>query len=468
MNEAQTALTIDLVVVILCTFFLFRLGRLSAMHPAVIYLFFHVWVVTKRLTELSLGSPLFSAFPHQPITIAEITRASLMFDVVLVVMTLAWTINSVVDLKRNGPLPAPGQEKAPNLSKTYMVGFVRLMIPLALLGTLSAHGSSSTGAEGAASTLLGTFNLWLPLCLMPLFYWYGPRPGLIAAALAVDLFIETHMGDTRWLMLLPTVFFCFAYLSRSGLKWPPRKVVGVLLVAGVLWLPGKQISHIVAQGGGMSDIGQAVVEVWTTSSTQSNHPDTSFLDMAAMTVSLVDEKGEFFYGGTVWPAFYNIVPRAIWPDKPQAAQWEMDISTVDRPMHTYGMTASLMGAAYVDFGYAGIVIIPFLFALFLGWAYFQAFRCSHYSVGRFAYLVMACVLFQPYRDGLYSFFIFNYLCMMPMYMIVLLHLILPTRSVGQRPRYPRFVRLSPAKLNGGLGVSGPARKVTGEMPAARQ
>ena len=130
MNEAQTALTIDLVVVILCTFFLFRLGRLSAMHPAVIYLFFHVWVVTKRLAELSLGSPLFSAFPHQPITIAEITRASLMFDVVLVVMTLAWTINSVVDLKRNGPLPAPGQEKAPNLSKTYMVGFVRLMIPI--------------------------------------------------------------------------------------------------------------------------------------------------------------------------------------------------------------------------------------------------------------------------------------------------------------------------------------------------
>ena len=395
MNLINSALVIDLSTFCVCAFLLFKLGRLSAMHPATTYLFFHLWVVTKRLAELNLGAPLSAAFPNQPITLTELTRAALMFDLVLFVMTIGWIITAAADFKKNGPLPVPGHEKAPNLSKTYMVGFARIMVPLGLLGILGVHGDGATGAGGVASTALGLFNLWLPLSLMPLFYWYGPRRWLTGAALIVFWMCETRMGSTRWLILLPTVFFCYAYLSRNGLWWPPRKVALLLAL------------------------------------------------MAAMTVGLVDEKGQFYYGYTMWPALFNYVPRAVWPDKPASDQWEIDISTKDRPMSTYGMTASLMGAAYVDLGYVGVVLIPFLFSLFLGWAYFQAFRCSHYSVGRFAFLVMACILFQPYRDGMYSFFIFNMVCMMPMYIIVLLHLILPTRSVLSRPRYPKFARLSP-------------------------
>lgn len=443
MNTITSALVIDLTVFSICTFFLFKLGRLSAMHPAVIYLFFHLWVVTKRLVELNLGAPLSVAFPDQPITLLELTRAALMFDVVLFVMTAGWIIASAVDYKKNGPLPLPGHGKAPNLSRTYMLGFAWLMIPLALFGMFGSHGGDTTGAGGVASTMFGLFNLWLPLSLMPLFFWYGPRRWLVGVALVVFWICETRMGSTRWLILLPTVFFCYAYLSRSGLWWPPRKVTLLLVAMGILWLPGKEISGVIASGGGIGDVARTVTSVWTTSATQANHPDTQFLDMAAMTVSLVDEKGKFYYGNTMWPALFNYVPRAIWPDKPSAEQWEIEISTKDRPMHTYGMTASLMGSAYVDFGYGGIVFIPFLFSLFLGWAYFRAFRCSHYSVGRFAFLVMDCILFQPYRDGMYTFFIFNMVCMMPMYIIVMLHLILPTRSVQTRPRYPKFARLSP-------------------------
>lgn len=443
MSLINSALVIDLTVLAVCAFFLLKLGRLSAMHPATIYLFFHVWVVTKRLVELNLGAPLSAAFPNQPITLTELTRAALMFDVVLFVMTVGWIITASVDYKKNGPLPAPGQEKAPNLSKTYMLGFARIMVPLSFLSVLGIRGDGSTGAGGIISDVLGIVQLWLPLSLMPLFYWYGPRRWLIGAAVVVFWLCETRMGSTRWLILLPMVFFCYAFLSRSGLRWPPRKVVLVLAVMGVLWLPGKEISTVIARGGGIVDVLQTVTTVWTVSATQANHPDTQFLDMAAMTVGLVDEKGKFYYGNTMWPALFNYVPRAIWPDKPTSDQWEIDISTKDRPMSTYGMTASLMGAAYVDFGYAGIVIVPFLFSLFLGWAYFKAFRCSHYSVGRFAFLVMDCILFEPYRDGMYTFFIFNMVCMMPMYIIVLLHLILPTRSAASRLRYPKFARLSP-------------------------
>ncbi len=444
MNDPEIALTIDLTVFALCTLFLLKLGRLSAMHPATTYLFFHLWVVTKRLTELSLGSPLSPIFSHQPINLVEITRASLMFDVVLVVMTIAWIINSAVDLKHNGPLPALGQEKAPNLSKTYVVGFAQLMIPLGIFGLLKSHGGGTGNADWDKSAASNLTGLFLPLSLMPFFYWYGPKKWVLAYAVGVDVLCELMMGQTRWLLLLPTIFCCYAYLSRTGQKWPPRKVVIVLAVLGLLWLPGKQINKVLTYGGSITDIAQVAATTWTDSSTQSNSPDNQFLDMAAMTVSLLDAKGEFYHGETIWPAFLNFVPRPLWPNKPVAYQWEYDISTKDRPMQTYGMTPSIMGAAYVDFGYTGIVIEPFLFALFLGWAYFKAFRSSYYSVARFAYLVMACTLFQPFRDGIYSFFVCNFAWMSPMVIIVLLHLILPTRPLRQRPRYPRHAWLRPA------------------------
>ena len=446
MNEAAIALTIDLSVVTGCAFFLFKLGRLSAMHPALIYLFFHVWVVTKRMTELALGAPLSAAFPHQPITIVELTRASLMFDVVLVVMTIAWIMTSVLDLKRNGPLPAPGQEKAPNLSKAYFVRTAQIMVPLGIYGLLKGGGTGDWDKSFATTTLV-TF---LPISMMLFFYWYGPRPWLIAAILATDFLCETRAGDTRWLLLLPTIFFCFAYLSRVGRSWPPRKVVLVLIVAGIFWLPGKQISHTIAAGGGLADISRAVTTTWVTSATQADHPDNQFLDMAAMTVGLVDEKRKFFYGSTMYTVFYNFIPRPLWPDKPPSAEWEIEVSTVDRPMHTYGMTASLMGAAYVDFGYTGIVIIPFLFALYLGWAYFQAFRCTYYSVGRYWYLVMACTLFEPYRDGFSTFILFNCIALWPLGFVALLHLFYPMRTGQQQPRYPKFVRITPAERSAQL------------------
>ncbi len=442
MNIAVIALIIDLTVVAGCTFFLFKLGRISAMHPAVTYLFFHVWVVTKRMTELALGAPLSAAFPHQPITITELTRASLMFDLVLVVMTIAWIINAAVDFKRNGPLPAPGQEKPPNLSKAYVVRTAQIMVPFGIFGLLK--GGVGTG-EWDKSFATTTITIWLPLSMMLFFYWYGPRWWVIAAIAVTDFLCETRAGDTRWMLLLPTVFFCFAYLSRIGKQWPPRKVAIVLLVAGIFALPGKQISHAISGGGGLPGISQAVTSTWVTSATKADHPDNQFLDMAAMTVGLVDEKGQFYYGTTILDGFYNFIPRPLWPDKPKGGRWLTEISTRDRPMASYGMTASLMGAAYIDFGYAGIVLIPFLFALLIGWAYFQAFRCTYFSVGRFWYLVMACTLFQPFRDGFASFIVFNCVAMMPLGFVALLHLFYPTRSPRQRPRYPQFARISPVE-----------------------
>ena len=451
MNQALTALTIDLTVVLGCTFFLFKLGRPSAMHPGIIYLFFHLFVVTKRLTELACGAPLSAMFPHQPIGLNELTRASLLFDLVLVMMTLAWIITSAVDWKRHGPLPEAGREKPPNLSKIYVVGFAWLLVPAGIYGILKPGGG---GGDWDKSFALTTLQSLLIISLMLFFYWYGPKPWLVAAIVVADVISQT-LSDERWLLLLPTIFYCFVYICRQGSRWPNRKTLIVMGVAALLWLPGKQISHILSRGGNLAQASQAFTSTWISSATEANHPDNQFLDMAAMTVSLVDEKRHLYYGATVFDALYNFIPRPLWPDKPRGAEWEYDISTKDRPMMTYGMTASMMGGAYVDFGYAGVVLIPFLFALFLGWAYFRAFRCAYFSVGRFCYLVMACTLLQPYRDGIHTFLIFNFIYLWPLCFVALLHLFFPTRPARAQSRYPQFARMTVAERSAQLSPPPP-------------
>jgi hypothetical protein len=92
-----------------------------------------------------------------------------------------------------------------------------------------------------------------------------------------------------------------------------------------------------------------------------------------------------------------------------------------------GMIVTLLGESYANFGYFGIILIPFLTAYWLGRAYFRAYRNSYFSVARFFYLMIACNLIQVYRDGLISIVVFTFINMMPLALIVLLHYLLPIK-----------------------------------------
>ncbi|HVH85315.1 MAG TPA: hypothetical protein VM912_01225, partial [Terriglobales bacterium] len=52
-----------------------------------------------------------------------------------------------------------------------------------------------------------------------------------------------------------------------------------------------------------------------------------------------------------------------------------------------------------------------------------AYRRQYLTIGRFAYLLVACNLIEVYRDGLISLFVFTVINMMPLAAIVLLHLL---------------------------------------------
>jgi hypothetical protein len=96
-------------------------------------------------------------------------------------------------------------------------------------------------------------------------------------------------------------------------------------------------------------------------------------------------------------------------------------------MGEMGMIMTFIGEFYINFGYLGILIMSFFTAYLLGRTYFHAYRSSYYSVLRFSYLLIACNLIQVYRDGLTSLFVFTVVNMMPLFVIVLLHLVRPLR-----------------------------------------
>ncbi|MGZ8842238.1 MAG: hypothetical protein ACXW18_01165, partial [Pyrinomonadaceae bacterium] len=91
------------------------------------------------------------------------------------------------------------------------------------------------------------------------------------------------------------------------------------------------------------------------------------------------------------------------------------------------------------------LVIPALFAYCLGRFYFFAYEADYFTVARFAYLLLACMLIQIFRDGLISLVIFPVVNMMPLTAIILLHYVAPllignASSSGASPASKTFPR----------------------------
>src|SRR5437867_582302 len=109
MPEAASSLLLDLSVVAVCIMLLVGFARLRHSHPAVIYLAYHLVIVTPRLASLAAGAPpLFSLSGSQliPVRPEEIARAAIWSDVALAIMTMTWIV-----VAARGQRPAPRRKR---------------------------------------------------------------------------------------------------------------------------------------------------------------------------------------------------------------------------------------------------------------------------------------------------------------------------------------------------------------------
>ena len=431
----ETVLFVDIIILILCAVLMLRYGRLSHSHPATIYLLFHIYTFTFRLIAVLFGAgTLFGnlSWLFEPVTKDEIARAAIIGDVALFAMTLAW-IRACVDDQRNmRQRPKPVVQSLPNLSLRHIWSVVGIAFPLGIFGLwafVNLPGLESERVqlgEWQTSSWFFITQVWAGLALLALIYWYGFRWWL-SLPMSVYLVLMAYQGYHRFRVIIPAILLIQIYLDRRKLRWPPIYVLGLILALMLIFFPLKSI-------GLMAQEGETVTAIVDTSKESINTalvaetPDQQFLDQFACALTLIDDAGKFYYGGTYLNLLTLPIPRQWWPDKPTVADYLQDISTPSRPIKEASMIVTFLGESYVNFGYFGIIFIPGLMAYCLARAYFRAYRSNYFSISRFAYLLVACNLIQVYRDGLVSIVIFTWVNMMPLMVIVLLHWILPENS----------------------------------------
>ena len=438
--DMPVVLFMDLVVVSACTILLLRYGRLSHSHPGTIYIFFHIYTFTLRLLGVAFGAPtLFSQYMlyFEPITHWEVARAAVYGDFALVMMTIAWIRASAVDKKKLQQSEVR-KEGNPNLSLRHIWSVVAVAFPLGIIGLWAFSnipGMEQSGlelGEWQTSSWLFITSVWTGLALLALMYWYGLRWWLMLP-MGVYLFIMSVQGYHRFRVIIPALLLVQIHLDRRKLKWPPAYVIALLLVLMALFFPLKDI-------GKMSQEGEELVEIIDTSKSAVNDAlqveagDQKFLDMFACGLTLIDDGGHFYYGRTYLPLITLPIPRQWWPDKPSLADYVRDISRPGRPMAEMGMIVTYLGESYANFGFLGVLLIPYLLAHWLARVYFRAYRSNYLSVARLAYLLIACNLLQVYRDGLVSIIIFTWVNMMPLMILIGLHIIFPVKRANDELR----------------------------------
>ncbi|HZM87602.1 MAG TPA: O-antigen polysaccharide polymerase Wzy [Blastocatellia bacterium] len=426
---------VDLGAVTVCIVLLMRFARLSHSHPGTIYLFFHIYTFTFRLLGVAFGADtLFSSYAwlFEPVRLEELIRAAVYGDIALLAMTVAWIRANIGDKRRLLKSPKLAKESPSDLSLRHIWTIVVCVFPVGLFGLYAfsfvpgLEGDRMELGEWQTSSWLSITQVWTGLSLLALIFWYGFRWWL-SVLMSIYLILMAYQGFHRFRVIIPAILLIQIYLDRRKMRWPPVYVMGALVVLGLLFFPLKNI-------GQMAREGEAVTQIVDNSREAINRalvaeaPDQTFLDLFACALTLMDENDKLYYGSTYLNLLTLPIPRQWWPDKPSLADYIRDISRPWRPMSEMGMIVTYLGESYVNFGFLGILFVPYLVAYWLARSHFRAYRSSYYSAARFAYLLLACNLIQVYRDGLVSIVVFTFVNMMPLTLIVLLHLVLPSRK----------------------------------------
>lgn len=398
MIALEACLGIDSLCVALAVVCVRRYG--SAWHPLTIYVFYHLVTVTWRAWSIAFGaSTLYSGYSQfEEVTWQEIVRAIICCDVSL----FSITAGAFVAARRKSH--AGSQFWGRDLRR-FGIRDVRAVVVLLLPFGLMALFATRLGAVDALTRgYLSMIAFWPINIVCLLVFIYGFRPVLVA--LAVPYIVTVGLqGYHRFMVLLPVMFLMALALMRSGRRWP--SFVGVLVCAVVVvtfpsWKSAGRGFQEQGLSGVIDVLSREVDEAFSDWRT-----DSDLLDQIAAGMTLQDRKGGY-YGGLTYTYVITLpVPRAMWQEKPGLVQHIVDFSTDRRPMGREGRVIGITGESYVNFGYPGVAIIPFLFGFVSVAFYGRAMSQNQGSLSRYLYLVFMTTLIQVYRDGVGALLLFG-------------------------------------------------------------
>jgi hypothetical protein len=425
---------LDLAVVIAVIVLMFR--RMAFWHPLTAYLLFHLYSFTYRLFQIIGGSPLMytGQANAEAITPEEISRAMLWADVALVFFVSAsWWAHLVFEAKSVQPVER--RVLNPNIAK--FIGL--LCLPL---GAYFFYLVRSTGvvlsADSASTGYIQVISMWPIGVIGLLMFAFGFRWYLLALA-AFFLGAVALQGYHRFMLVLPLLYFAALYLQTQRRRWPTAALFVAAFFVGLIFPRLKYIGQALQYGDTQEAIAQfSQVFVQDNKSYTQFSATEDFLDQFAGGLSLVDSNERKFWGSTYLAIVTLPVPRAWWPDKPGLADHLQEISTSGRQYNIEGRIITYLGESYLNFGYAGLILIPVLLGYILTAACLRATSGPMLRLGRYVYLVFFMALVQTFRDGLLSIFVFTVVHNMPMLFTWILHMIpgFALKSMDRPPADP--------------------------------
>ena len=422
---------VDVAVVIAVIVLMFR--RMAFWHPLTAYLLFHLYSFTYRLFQILGGSPLmYTGQPNaEAISPEEIIRAMLWADAALIFFVAAsWWAHLVFEAKSAQPIER--RVLNPNIAKA--IGL--LCLPL---GAYFFYVVKTTGfvlsVDSASAGYIQAISMWPIGVIGLLMFAFGFRWYLLALA-AFFLGAVALQGYHRFMLVLPLLYFTALYLQTRRRHWPTIPLLIAAFFVGLIFPRLKYIGQALQYGDTQEAIAQfSQVFIQDKKSYTEYAVTEDFLDQFAGSLSLVDSNDRKFWGSTYLAIVTLPVPRAWWPDKPGLADHLQEISTSGRRYDVEGRIITYLGEAYLNFGYAGMMLIPAFMGYLLTAACLRATAGPMQRLARYIYLVFFMALVQTFRDGLLSIFVFTVVHNMPMLFTWILHMI-PGFAVKSMDRPP--------------------------------
>ena len=409
---------VDITVLLSCSWFLCRYGKISIYHPAITYLVFHTFVFSTRILFLTTGANFFLGNQidyFTAIEAQEIIKASLLADLGFISMTVAWLWEAN---RKTSFIPA---KSVILLDGNVLKLVLSITIPLGIWGIYSqlyipgiGKSQFNFGSWNESSYIQNTQN-WLILSCLVIVFKYGFQK-YSSIIIGLCLFILAFQGQHRYRVLSPCLFLLFLYLHRENKKWISSRFVILILMGILIFLPMKYVGKLIQQDASTEDLIEFALE-YRESLALGVNADFSFLDMYASTLTLIDQHGGYYYGSTYFTLLFSPIPRQFWENKPSLIQWMTDVSTPARNLKELGSVATLYGESYANFGIFGVIFIPFLFAKYSARWYYKILHTNAQSANLFLYLCFASMIIQVYRDGLNAIFIFLCIYNMPSFFV---------------------------------------------------
>ena len=291
------------------------------------------------------------------------------------------------------------------------IGFAVLAFELAT-GMWTGGPGTETGANWSAQAnqilVFLKYYIWLGfigVALWLLEHREEPRPLLRTAALAAvgaTLLYSLGLGSKRWLMFPVLWIGAAAYLNRRErlMKLLAPALVGVAVVSFLVVPVWRTLYSTQAQGG-VSITRNIQIGVDALSAGLEDPPDTDMIlapivnrfngiDNVAQVQQKVPDRVDYRYFSGLLQLPVGLVPRFLWPEKPDNAIENTNLYTVQVAEMTAGGKAAPhpIGEGYFNAGLTGAAVIPWL------WGLAQRLLYSGFYVPRkTSYVVVVLYLF---------------------------------------------------------------------------